>query len=46
LIGLDSNGAATHAVGAEAEPIPTKRPRGRPRKYPRPVSIAENLQSH
>lgn len=41
LIGVDSNGAVVtenDAVPARAEQTPTKRPRGRPRKYPRTVS--------
>ena len=48
LIGIDSNGSAAHSLTAaddslqtKTEPTPGKRPRGRPRKYPKPVSIAE-----
>ena len=49
LIGVDSNGSATHALATEDDSTPAKaetttpvkRPRGRPRKYPKPVSITE-----
>jgi len=47
FIGVDNKGSsAAHTADTEgnsaltkAEPTPAKRPRGRPRKYPKPVSV-------
>jgi len=54
LIGVDSNGSARHALAGDdgssraktETTTPVKRPRGRPRKYPKPVSIAVLLLTY